>query len=128
MIKGNSSIVIPCSTTLDFCKRWFAFMAPVEPISQLGRKPLELLTYLLCKRCEIAKAVNDESLIPKLLFSTDVRDALVESCNISVPGYYNNIALYKKLNIIVDNDLDKRIVPDVVDNKFSLFIMFKINE
>ena len=103
------------------------FMSPLKPISLLRNKHIEILSVLLVKRYEILKSIKDPSLLPKLLFSIDVRDAIKESTNISTPNYYNAMAMFKKLGIIVDGDLDKRIIPELVDGKHSLLIAFRVD-
>jgi hypothetical protein len=128
MAKGNSAVNIPCSSMFDFYKKYLMFIKPLNPISKLGDKHLEILAALLVKRYEICKSLKDESLIPKLLFSTDVRDAVRTTCNISIPNYYNVVAMFKKIGIIKDNDLDKKLLPDLTDNKFLLQMAFTINE
>jgi len=128
MPKGSSAINIPCSGMLDFYKKYLLFIRPLKPISMLGNKQLEVLTAFLVKRHEIAESVKDEAIIPKLLFSNDVRKAIMESCNISSPSYYNIVAMFKREGIIEDNDFNKRVLPDLLNNKFLFKFGFTINE
>jgi hypothetical protein len=128
MAKGTSAANIPCSSMYDFYKKYLLFIRPLNPVSKLGDKHIDILSAFLAKRYEISKVVSSDKVIPKLLFSTEVRDSIREMCNISIPNYYNVMAMFKKIGIIKDNDLDKKIMPEMVDNRFLLQIAFKINE
>jgi hypothetical protein len=104
-------------------------MKPLNPVSKLAFKEMIVLSILLFKRQELTKSVRDESVISRLLFSIDVRDVVIEKSNISKSHYYVILSKLKKLGIIRENgDLDKRIIPDIENNKFSLLISFQINE
>jgi hypothetical protein len=127
MAKGNSAVVIN-SGRFDFYKNYLNFLKPINPISQLRNKQLEVLAALLYKREEISKRVNDLSLIPKLLFSADVRESILEMCHISETNYYGIVAALRKHKIVVDNDLSRKVIPEPVDNKFTLIISFTIND
>ena len=128
MAKGSSAVNIPCSGMFDFYKKYLLFIKPLNPISKLGDKHIDILATFLVKRHEICKSVKDESLIPKLLFATDVRESIREACKISIPNYYNVMAMFKKMGIIKENDLDKKLLPDLVENRFLLQMAFTVNE
>jgi len=128
MVKGNSSINLTCSSLLDFYKKWLLFIKPLEPISKLGTKPMEALAVLLTKRYEISKGVTEPKLIPQLLFSVETRNCVMESIETSKAGYYNLISLFKSIGVIQNGDLNRRIIPDISNNKFTLLVAFNINE
>jgi len=127
MAKGNSAIVID-SDRIDFYKHFLNFMKPINPISKLQNKQIEILASLLYKRWEIEQKVNDYTLIPKLLFSIDSRNDIMKMCGITDTNYYGVISIFKKLKIIVDNDLSKKVIPESVNDKFSLIIAFTIHD
>ena len=128
MAKGNSAIVINSNNLFKFYRYWLEFMRPLDPIAQLSPKQLEVLATFLYKRNEIEKGVVDEKLITKLLWSVDVRNSILESASISKHNYYNVISFFKKIGIIVDGDLNKKVIPELVNNKFSLIISFNVED
>ena len=125
MAKGCSAVVIH-SDRLDFYKNFLNFLKPIHPISKLRNKQLEVLSALLYKRAEISEKVTDPALIPKLLFSADTREDVLKMCGISAMNYYGMMAEMKKLKIVADNDLSKKVIPEPVNGKFSLVISFNI--
>ena len=82
MAKGSSAVVISCDK-FDFYRKFLEFIRPVKPVSELRNKQLDVLAALLWKRGEISNQVTNSSLIPQLLFSTDVRDSILKTCSIS---------------------------------------------
>lgn len=127
MAKGSAVIVID-SDKIDFYKNYLQFMKPVSPISKLRNKQLEVLAMFLYERGEISKKVTDQSLIPKILFAPDTRNRIIELANISNVNYYGMTSIFKKLGIIKDGDISKRIIPELVNNKYTLAISFVVND
>jgi hypothetical protein len=126
-MKGSSAISIPCDGEMDFYIKCLSFMKPLYPVSKLPFKQIETLAAILCKRRELTKLVKDENMIPRLLFSTEVKNAVMKLAKLSKSHYYLTISNLKKLDIIKENgDLDKRVIFDIENNKFSLLISFQI--
>jgi|GEM_PF-5895507 len=127
MAKGNSVIIIDANK-LDFYKNFLDFLRPISPINKLRNKQLLILAALLYKRNDISSKVVDAALIPKILFSTDVRDSIIKTCSISLMNYYGVIAVFKKLGIIVNGDISKKVIPELENDKFTLVIAFNIKD
>ena len=124
----NKSISkIPC--TLDnFFKYWLMFTAPMH---KLPPKDLERLSYILKKRYELGRFIVDDSQIDKFLFSTEIREEIIEESGTTKNIFQVTLSRLRKRGVITDKgDLNKRFIPDLAKgtDRFDLMILFDIKD
>ena len=127
MAKGRSGIGIHVGK-MDFYKYYLGFIKPIHPINKLKNKQLEVLAVLMYERAEIESKISDPSLIPKLLLSSEVKEKILKQFHLSSSNYYGIISCLKRMKVIVDNDLSKKVIPEVVDGKFVLTVSFTVED
>jgi len=125
MAKGSSAIVIK-SDRLNFYKHWLQFIKPLTPVNKLRDKELEILAAFLYKREELSNRVKDVTLVTQLLFSQEIRESIMQICKVSYPNYYVLMSALKRVGIIINGDLSKKVIPELVNDKFTLVVSFTI--
>jgi hypothetical protein len=118
---------IPC--TIDtFFHYWLDFLAPIH---KLPKKDSEILAYILKKRYELSKIVTDDSQIDKFLFSTDVRDEIIEENGITKNSLQVALTHLRKTGILeIGDKVHKKFIPNLSKDstRFDLMLLFEIQE
>ena len=125
MSKNQSVAPISCSIK-DFFNYWLVF---TKPFHKLGNKEIKILSYLLYKRYELSKIINDDSLLDKYLFNNEIREEVRLASNCSKPHFQLLLTKLRKAGVLLDNNiLNKRFIPDITDDTrvFNILYQFKI--
>lgn len=118
---------IPC-TINNFFKYWLLFTAPIH---RLPAKDLEILSYILKKRYELSKIVVDDAKVDTFLFSTEIRDEIIEEHGITKNSLQVTLSHLRKAGILESGDkINKRLIPNLSkdSNRFDLMLLFDIQE
>ena len=117
---------IPCNLK-TFFKYWLLFTAPLH---KLPLRDLEILSYILSKRYELSKIISDDSKIDKFLFSTEIREEIIEENGITKNSFQVSLSRLRKYNVLEENgSINKRFIPNLARdaNRFDLMILFEIH-
>lgn len=120
--------VVRVSTTLDnLFKHWLEFL---RPFHGLTNKEIEVVACLLKHRHYLSSKVKDDKLLNTLVFDIEIKKKVMEECNIKAPHFQVMLGNLRKNGIIVDNQINKRYIPNIKEDKnsFQLLIHFDINE
>lgn len=126
-IKEVDSIIrIPTSIGGNFFKYWIEFLKPIHGLTD---RQTEVAVCLLKKRYELSKYITDDILLDKVLLSEDVRKEIRDECNITLQHYQVVLSSLRKSNIIIDNRINKRFIPNIKtsSDRFTLMLNFELN-
>lgn len=106
----------------NFFIYWLQFL---KPYHKLRNKEIELLALFLVKRFELSKVIKDDVLIDKLLFDKDVKLEIRNKMGYSTGQVLENmLSGLRAKNIIVDNKIDKGLIPNLEENNTSFKLVF----
>ena len=110
----------------NFYYLWLQFL---KPYHKLTNKEIELLALFLKKREELSRNINDNNLIDKMLFNKDTKADIRAIMNYETYQVFNNMMTsLRKKGAIVDNSINKGLIPKLEGNNFKLIFNFNINE
>ena len=110
----------------NFYYLWLQFL---KPYHKLTNKEIELLALFLKKREELSRSINDNNLIDKMLFNKDTKADIRAIMNYETYQVFNNMMTsLRKKGAIVDNSINKGLVPKLEGDNFKLIFNFNINE
>jgi len=108
-----------------FFYHWVEF---IEPFHKLGKTEKKVLAELLYHRYLLSQEVTSEHLLNKLVFESEVRQAICDS--IGIPRVRLGLVLsqFRKAKILDGKKLNKHFIPDIKlgDKEFVLAFKFKI--
>ena len=127
--KPNNMIRVPTSTQGDFFKWWCIFL---RPFVNLTNREIDVIASFLKQRWELSKHISDPALLDVMVMSEDTRKKVIEDCNITQQHFYVVMSNLRKNNIIVNNVINPKLIPNVreanpeegEDGKFRLMILF----
>lgn len=125
MGKINNVIRIPTSLKTSFFRYWLEFL---KPFHNLTDREMQIASYLLKKRYELGKVIRDEAILDKVVMGEDVKRTLREECHISLPHFQVIMGKLRKSKVIVDNKLNPRFIPNVIEDRdsFRLLLNFEL--
>lgn len=125
MIKKSNNIVrIP--TSLDkFFKYWFLFL---RPFHNLTDREIDVASSLIKYRYELSKVIKDDVILDRVTMGEDTKRKIREECNITLPHFQVIMGKLRKNNVIVDNRINPRFIPNVTEDAgtFQLLLLFDI--
>lgn len=109
----------------QFFTYWLKFL---KPYHKLANKEMEIVVLLLIKRHELSKKIKDDSLIDSVLFNNKTRAELVSEMGYSHHGILNNmLSTLRKKNIIIDNKINKGLIPNLDEENGNFKLVFNFN-
>lgn len=127
-LKRNSNIIrIKSPFNIGFFYKWLSFMSP---INKLTKSEKTVLAALLYKRFELKEMILDENTLDNVLKSYDIRKQVRESIGYEQSQFNVVMSKLKRSDIIVDDKIDKRYIPNVQFNtdQYRLIVIFDVNE
>lgn len=123
--KINNVIRIPTSVENKFFRYWFEFLAPFH---KLTNKEMDVATSFVKTRFELSKVITDKELLDKVLMSEDTKKKIMSECNITNAHFQVIMGKLKKNNIIVNNKINPKFIPNVTEDKgiFKLLLLFDL--
>ena len=125
MPKPNSLFNVPCSSSIDFFKRWCVFL---RPFISLTDKEVTVIASLLKQRWELSKSISDASILDTMTMSDDTKKKVIEECHITSEHFYVIKSSLKKKGVIVDDMIIPEMIPKIREEDigtFRLLIQFK---
>lgn len=126
--KPNSVIVIPTSLKTDFFKKWCIFL---RPICHLTDREIEIFACFLQIRWELSKETTNPTLLDAALLSDNVKERVMERCNLTLPYFQVMMSTLRKKKVILDTGINPKYIPNIrVDDNgiFQLLFLFKETE
>lgn len=108
----------------NFFKLWLTL---IQPYLKLRNKEADVLAKFIEYRFEISKRVEDEEEINFILFSTKIRNKIVDELDISNPALNNMISALRKKNYIVKNSINKKLIPNIEYDTDNFKLIYNVN-
>lgn len=124
MSKGADSIVrIPCKVDGSFFKYWFMFL---KPFHHLTEREMDVIISFVKQRYELSKVITDNNILDKVTMSEDTKRKVREECGITLPHFQIVMSKLRKSNVIVDNKINPRYIPNVKEENgsFKMMLLF----
>lgn len=122
----NANIANIRTTVNDLFEHWVALTQPMHKLTDAEAK---ILLAFLRKRHLYASNIRDETVVNKLLFSTDTRKEIMEELGYKMGTFQNYLTTMRAKGVITENQINKKLIPNVeqgTDN-FKLIFNFIIN-
>ncbi len=123
--KPNNIVTVPTSLDLEFFKWWCIFL---RPFINLTNREIDVIASFLKQRWELSKNISDPAILDTMVMSEATKNKVIEECNITQSHFYVVMSNLRKNNIIVNNTIHPRLIPNIRkdDNGcFQLLILFK---
>lgn len=128
MVSQSASITSLNTSLKEFFFHWVMF---TRPMHNLTLKESEVLAALLHKRYELSKAIINEMILNKFLFSKEIKETIVNESGIKSTDFSNALSRLRKKDVIgAGNLIDPRFIPNLKfsSNRFDFLIMFNITD
>lgn len=128
-MKGGVDNVLSISTSLKgkFFKQWFKFLLPYHGLTD---REMDIAAAFLLKRYELSKVISDSNILESVLMNEDTKRSIREECDVKHQHFQVIMSKLRKANIIVDNKINPRFIPNIKEGKesFNLMLMFTFND
>lgn len=125
--KVDSVVRIPTSINGGFFRYWFDFL---HPIHSLTNRETEVIACLARHRYELSKVIKDDAILDRETMGDSVRKEVIEELKITPSFYQQILGKLKKNNIIVNNVINPRFLPELSENsnEFRLLLKFELED
>lgn len=123
--KPNNIVTVPTSLDTDFFKWWCIFL---RPFINLTNREIDVIASFLKHRWELSKYISDPVILDSMVMSDDTKKKVMDECNITLQHFYVVMSNLRKNNIIKNNTLNPRLVPNIRQDDngcFQLLVLFK---
>ena len=123
--KPNNIFAIDLNTDKDFFKWWCIFL---RPFVHLSNREIDVAAGFLKYRWLLTQQFKDPVVVDTMLMSDAVKKKITEECNITLQHLYVVMNNLRKHNVIVNNNINPRLIPNVRQDdrgNFQLLILFK---
>ena len=102
---------------------WFMFL---KPFHHLTDREMEVITCFVKHRYELSKVIADSEILDKVTMSEDTKSKIREECGMALPHFQLILSKLRKNKIIVDNRINPRYIPNLVEENgsFKLMLLF----
>lgn len=123
--KINNVIRISTSLQGKFFRYWFEFL---KPFHNLTDREMDVITGFVKQRYELSKVIKDNEILDKVVMSDDIKEKVLKECNMSSPHFQVIMGKLRKNNIIVDNKINPRFIPNISEEEgsFQLLLYFDL--
>lgn len=123
---ADNVIRIP-TTSADgnFFRYWFEIL---KPFHKLTDRETDVLTAIAKRRHDLAKVISDENILNQVLMNEESRVELRNILEMSSSQFQSNLSKLKKNNIMVDNAINPRFIPNLKEDEkyFKLLFLFEL--
>ena len=98
----------------EFFRAW---LEVVRPLHNLASKEMDFAAAFLKKRYELAKTMNDDKLIDRVLFNVDTKKAVAESLGISYSYMQFIFRKMRECGMIEGKTINPRFLPTYENGK-----------
>lgn len=123
--RPNNIRMVEPNEEIDFFKWWCIIC--LKPFINLTNREMDVLAAFLRKRWELSKKISDPAILDTMSMSEDVKNKVLEECNITLQHFYVIMSTLKKKGVIINNAINPKYIPNIrSDSKyFVLQIWFK---
>jgi hypothetical protein len=91
---------------------------------------MDVAAAFLLKRYELSKVISDSNILESVLMNEDTKRSIREECDVKHQHFQVIMSKLRKANIIVDNKINPRFIPNIKEGKesFNLMLMFTFND
>lgn len=120
---ADNVVRIPCKIDGKFFRYWFEFL---KPFHHLTDREMEVITCFVKHRYELSKVIADSEILDKVTMSEDTKSRIREECGMALPHFQLILSKLRKNKIIVDNRINPRYIPNLVEENgsFKLMLLF----
>lgn len=125
VLKPNSVITIPITDDFSFFRWWCIFL---RPFIHLTDRETDVVAAFLQQRWELSKKVSDPAILDTMMMTDDVRQKVMDTCHLSQQHFYVVMSSLRKNNVIKNNIINPRLIPNVRKDDhglFQLLVLFK---
>lgn len=125
-VQLDNIVRIPTSLNSDFFRYWFEFLSPFH---RLTNREIQVIATISKHRYELSKAISDNKLLNKVLFSIETRNTIIKECNLNSQHYKVILSKLRKDNVIIGDSINPRFIPNIKENsnKFQLLLSFELD-
>lgn len=104
------------------------WVALTQPLHKLTEAEANIFLLFLKKRHLFASNIKDESVIDKLLFSTETRREIQDALGYKMGTFQNYLTSMRNKGVIQENRINKKLIPNYIAgaNNFKLIFNFDI--
>lgn len=117
----NNIIKIPCTSELNFYENW---LIALKPFHSLSNGEIRICAAFLKQRNNLCKAISDEKMVDKLLFSKEIKREIMKELDASIFLVDNVIRRLREKGVLNHNTFNKRIFPNVKGENEPFKLMF----
>ena len=123
----DNVLSIPTSLKGKFFKYWFKFLLPYHGLTD---REMDIAAAFLLKRFELSKVISDVNILNSVLMSEETKREVREACDIKLPHFQVIMSKLRKANLIVDNKINPRFIPNVKEENgnFKLLLLFTFDD
>ena len=123
--KPNNVVTVFTPLDTDFFRWWCIFL---RPFINLTSREIEVIACYLKHRWQLSKTISDPSVLDTLLMSEDIKNKVIEECNITLAHFYVVKSNLRKNKVLLGDVLNPRLIPNIREDDngtFQLLILFK---
>lgn len=122
-MKPTNILKIKSSDLDELFLNWFLILKPVH---NLSNKECILAAKLYKYRNDLKEVILDKEILDTTILSDSYRKKMIEEMEISMIHLQVLLTSLRKKNIIIDNRLNPRYIPQIKDSNLTLYINFEI--
>ena len=122
----DNIINVPTSIKGNFFKHWLRFLLPYHGLTN---REMDVAAAFLLKRHYLSKVITDVNVLDSVTMSEETKREVREMCDISVEHFQVIMSKLRKSNLILDNKINPRFIPNVKEENgnFKLLLLFTFN-
>ena len=122
---ADSVIMVDTEKDKSFFIEWFRYL---EPLHHLTEKEIEVIAAFARHRYELGKAIKDDNILDKYLFSEETKRQIRSELNISTNHFQVIMVKFKKNGVFIDGKINKKLLPNLGEDatSYKLMLYFKL--
>ncbi len=108
----------------NFFFRYIEFLKPFHNLTNQEQKVLALFLYYHYK---LSKEITNNKVLWKEVFDYDTKQLILDELEIVDSGLQNILTSLRKKKVIIDKQISKNYIPDIVDNPKNFVLTFNFN-
>lgn len=122
MTKPTNILKIKSKTLDELFYNWFLIL---KPIHKLSNKECVLASKLYKVRHELKDVILDKDILDATILSDTSRKKIVEEMGITITHLQVLLTSLRKKNILIENKLNPKFIPQIKDSNLVLYINFE---
>lgn len=122
MTKPTNILKIKSKTLDELFYNWFLIL---KPIHKLSNKECVLASKLYKVRHELKDVILDKEILDATILSDTSRKKIVEEMGITITHLQVLLTSLRKKNILIENKLNPKFIPQIKDSNLVLYINFE---